>query len=171
MSTDHEIHEPHEPTLDTHRTAADGTSQPRDEATMRADEGLSPDTMILIPAFAPPPMRCPDGVWALLVTVVDIVGDDPDSAVALFAGIWVYEQPTPDSTYEGDLVLRLSHPADHTNPLSRPHTADVEMLLAYKGRWRQVGRWSEIDDSWPSVVAPAAATLMALHSDAAMATA
>ncbi|MFI6099193.1 hypothetical protein ACIA8G_26870 [Lentzea sp. NPDC051213] len=64
--------------------------------------------------------------------MVDIVGDDPDSAVALFAGIWVHEQPTPGSTYEGDLVLRLS-PADHTNPLSRPNTADVEMLLAYKG--------------------------------------
>lgn len=105
--------------------------------------------------------------------VVDIVGDDPDSAseVALFAGIWAHEQPTPDSAYEGDLVLRLSRPADHTNPLSRPHAADVEMLLAYKGRWQQVGRWSEIDDSWPSVVAPAAAALMALHSDATMAAA
>ena len=46
---------------------------------MRAWEGLPPDTMILAPAFATPPMRCPDDVWAMLVTAVDIIGDaDPD---------------------------------------------------------------------------------------------
>ena len=65
---------------------------------MRAWEGLPPDTMILAPTFAPPPMRCPEGVWATAVTAVDIIGDaDSDCAgeVALFAGDWVAEQPRP----------------------------------------------------------------------------
>lgn len=101
MTTDHDIHEPPALTPDAavdaprpepppdHTTTNTGASQPDDEAIMRAWEGLPPDTMILAPVFAPPPMRCPDDVWAMLVTAVDIIGDaDPDRAgeVALFAG-------------------------------------------------------------------------------------
>ncbi len=91
MATDHDIPEAPEPAADAavdaprpeprpgDTTATAGASQPNDEATMRAWEGLPPDTMILVPAFAPPPMRCPDEVWAMLVTAVDIVGAaDPD---------------------------------------------------------------------------------------------
>ena len=181
MTTDRDIHEPPEPAADAavdaprtdpqpgDTTATAGASQPHDEATMRAWEGLPPDTMILAPAFTPPPMRCPDAVWAMLVTAVDIIGDaDPDRAgeVALFAGNWVTEPPPPDSLYDGDLVVRLSHPADPTYPLPRDHATDVEMLLAHRGRWQRVGQWRGLDDSWPSLVAPTAAAVMALHGDA-----
>src|SRR5690348_13802598 len=122
MTTDRDIHEPPElaadAAVDAPRTdpqpddtaATAGASQPQNEATMRAREGLPPDTMILAPAFTPPPMRCPDDVWAMLVTAVDIVGDiDPDRAgeVALFAGQWVGDQPPVDGQYDGDLVVRL----------------------------------------------------------------
>lgn len=181
MTTERDIHEPPElaadAAVDAPRTdpqpddtaATAGASQPHDEAAMRAWEGLPPDTMILAPAFAPPPMRCPDDVWAMLVTAVDIVGDaDPDRAgeVALFAGNWVAEQPPPDSLYDGDLVVRLSHPADPTYPLPRDHATDVEMLLAYQGRWQRVGQWHGLDEGWPNLVAPTAAAVMGLHGDA-----
>lgn len=181
MTTDRDTHEPPELAADAavdasqpdpqpdHTTATAGASQPHDEAAMRAWEGLPPDTMILAPAFATPPMRCPDDVWAMLVTAVDILGDaDPDRAgeVALFAGNWVPQQPPADSLYDGDLVLRLSRPADPTYPLPRDHATDVEMLLAYQGRWQRVGQWRGLDDGWPSLIAPTAAAVMGLHGDA-----
>jgi hypothetical protein len=180
MLTDRDIHEPPELAPDAavdaprpvpvpdHTTATTGASQPHDEATMRAWEGLPPDTMILAPAFAAPPMRCPDDVWAMLVTAVDIISDaDPDRAgeVALFTGSWVREQPPADRLYDGDLVVRLTHPADPTYPLPRDHAADVEMLLAYQGRWQRVGHWCGVDDRWPRLVAPTAAAVMGLHCD------
>ncbi|WP_245617542.1 hypothetical protein [Amycolatopsis taiwanensis] len=129
-------------------------------------EELPPNTMILAPAFDPPPMRCPDGVWAMLVAAVDLVGDaDPDRAggVALFAGCWVPDQPPADGLYGGDLVVRLTNPAGPTYPLPYNHVADVEMLLAFHGRWQCVGRWCGVDDRWPHIVAPAAAAVMGLH--------
>jgi hypothetical protein len=182
MPTDNELHEPPALAADTavdaprpdpmpeHTTATAGVSQPPDEVTMRAWEGLPPDTMILAPAFTAPPMRCPDGVWAMLVTEVDITSDaDPghtDDEVALFTGCWVPEQ-SPASLYDGDLVVRLTRPADPTYPLPRDHATDVEMLLAYRGRWQRVGQWRGADDSWPSLVAPTAAAVMGLHGDTA----
>jgi hypothetical protein len=69
--------------------------------------------------------------------------------------------------YDGDLVVRLTHPADPTCPLPRDHAADVEVLLAYQGRWQRVGQWCGVDDGWPSLVAPTAAAVMGLHGDAA----
>lgn len=110
MTTDRDIHEPPElapdaavgaprpvpPPDDT--TATAGPSQPHDESAMRAWEGFAPDTMILAPAFNPPPMRCPDDVWAMLVTAVDIIGDaDPDRVgeVALFAAPGWPDSPLP----------------------------------------------------------------------------
>jgi hypothetical protein len=138
---------------------------------MRAGEGLPSDTMILVPAFAAPPMRCPDDVWAMLVTVVDIISDaDRAGEVVLFAGSWVPEQPPADSLYDGDLVVRLTHPAEPTYPLPRDHATDVEMLLAYQGRWQRVGQWHGIDDGWPEIVAPTAAAVMGLHGGATEAT-
>src|SRR5439155_15959899 len=104
MPTDHDIPEPPETVpsaavdapqpdpMPDHTTTTTGATQPHDEATMRESKGLPPNTMILAPAFAAPPMRCPDDVWAMLVSAVDIVGDaDPDRGgeVALFAGCWV----------------------------------------------------------------------------------
>lgn len=181
MTTDRDTHEPPElipdVAMDTSRpdplpdytTTTAEAAKPHDEAMMRAWEGLPPNTVILAPVFAPPPMRCPDDVWALLVTAVDIIGAaDPDREgdVALFAGNWVPEQPPADSPYDGDLVVRLTHPDDSTCPLPRDHAVDVEMLLAYQGRWQRVGQWRGLDDRWPSVVAPTAATVMGLHCDA-----
>ncbi|WP_232376418.1 restriction system modified-DNA reader domain-containing protein [Amycolatopsis aidingensis] len=145
--------------------ATAGASQPHDEASTRAWEGLPPDTIILAPASSAPPMRCPDDVWAMLVSAVDIIGDtDPDRAgeVALFTGHWVPQQPPANDLYEGDLVVRLHHPAD---PLPRDDAADIEMLLAYQGRWQRVGRWCGLDDHWPRLVAPTAAAVMGLHCD------
>jgi len=144
-------------------------SQSRDEASMREWAGLPPDTIILAPSFTAPPMRCPDDVWAMLVTAVDITGDtDPDRAgeVALFAGQRVAHQPPANDLYDGDLVVRLTHPADPTYPLPRDHATDVEMLLAHHGRWQRVDHWCGVDDRWPRVVAPTAAAVMGLHADA-----
>jgi hypothetical protein len=126
--------------------------------------------MILAPAFTPPPMRCPDDMWAMLVLAVNIIGDsdsDTDRAgeVALFAGQWVGDQPPADDQYDGDLVVRLTHPTDPTYPSPRDHAADIEMLLAHQGRWRRVGQWFGIDDRWPLIVAPTAAAVMGLHCD------
>lgn len=129
--------------------------------------GLPPDTIILAPAFTAPPMRCPDDLWAMLVSAVDIMGDtDPDRAgdVVLFAGQWVGQQP-PADLYDGDLVVRLTRPADRSYPLPRDHAADVEMLLAHQGHWQRVGQWFGVDDRWPIVVAPTAATVMGLHGE------
>lgn len=137
---------------------------------MRAWEGLPPDAMILSPVFGPPPMRCPDNAWAMLVTAVDIISDlDSDHAgeVALFAGTWMHEQPSLDSSlYDGDLVVRLSAPAAPSYALTRKRTTDVEMLLAYQGHWHRIGQWRGIGKSWPSIVAPTAAAVMGLHGDA-----
>ncbi|MFF0147035.1 hypothetical protein ATK36_5352 [Amycolatopsis sulphurea] len=178
MKIDRDIHEPPDlatdAAVDAQRTeppidnTTAGASRPHDEATMRTREGLPPDTMILAPTFAPPPMRCPDGVWAMLVTAADIIGDaDPDRAgeVTLFAGNWVTEQPPADGLYDGDLVVRLTHPADPAHRLSRDHTTDVEMLLAHQGQWQRVGQWRGLDDGWPNLVAPTAAAVMRLHGD------
>jgi hypothetical protein len=178
MATDRDTYEPPaltpEAAIDAQRTesppdhtsANTGPSQPHDEATIRTREALPSDTMILAPAFAPPPMRCPDDVWAMLVTAVDLTGDAaPGRAgdVALFAGNWVHEQPPADNLYDGDLVVRLIP----TDPTSSDHaTTDVEMLLAYRGRWQPIGHWHGIDDRWPGIVAPTAATVMGLHGDA-----
>jgi hypothetical protein len=180
MTTGRDIHQPPELAADAavdaprpdpvpdYTTATAGASQPHDEATMRAWEGLPPDAVILAPAFTPPPMRCPDDVRAMLVTAVDIISDaDPDRAgeVALVAGSWVPEQPPADSLYDGDLVVRLTHPTDPTYPLPRDHATDVEMLLAHRGRWQRVGQWRGIDDGWPSLIARTAAAVMGLYSD------
>ncbi|MFD8497298.1 hypothetical protein [Amycolatopsis sp. NPDC059657] len=182
MATDHDTHTPPELTLDAavhapprdaaprHTLGIDGAAQPHNEATLRAWEGLPPDAMILSPVFGPPPMRCPDSAWAMLVTAVDIISDvDPDHAgeVALFAGTWVREEPPVDSgLYDGDLVVRLNAPTAPSFTLTRNRAADVEMLLAYQGRWHRIGQWHGIGRSWPSVVAPTAAAVMGLHSDA-----
>jgi Restriction Enzyme Adenine Methylase Associated len=138
------------------------------EAALREWEGLPPDAVILVPAFAAP-MRLPDQAWAMLVLAVDIVGDtDPDriGEVELFAGSWVPAQP-PADLHDGDLVVRLTQPDDPAYPLPRQHAVDVEILLARQGRWQLVGRWCALDERWPWLLAPTAAAVMGLHNDAA----
>ena len=49
-----------------------------------------------------------------------------------------------------------------------PDQTAVELLIAYDGQWRPAGRWTYADTSWPAQVAPAAATLMRLHTDLAV---
>lgn len=151
----------------TDKTA--GASQAHDEASVRALEGLPPDAVILAPPLTSPPMRCPDEVWAMLILAVDIIGDtDPDRAgeAALFAGSWVPEQP-PADLYDGDLVLRLTCPQPGPTYEWHVQHANIEMLLAYHGRWQRVGQWCDIDDRWPHTAAPTAAAVMGLYNDAA----
>lgn len=155
-----------------HRTndtdPATGAAHVDGEAALRDWEGLPPEARILVPTFSTP-MRLPERTWAMLVLAVDIVGDtDPDHAgeVELFAGSWLPEQPPADGLYDGDLVVRLTHPTAPTSALPGEDAIDVDMLLAYEGRWQRVGRWRGVDEDWPRVVAPTAAAVMGLHSDA-----
>jgi hypothetical protein len=147
---------------------ATGAAPVDGEAVLRDWEGLPSEAMILVPTFRTP-MRLPERTWAMLVLAVDIVGDtDPDHAgeVELFAGSWVAEQHPARGLYDGDLVVRLTHPAGPTSPHLRGDAVDVEMLLASDGRWQRVGLWRGADEQWPRVVAPTAAAVMGLHSDA-----
>lgn len=155
-------------TAHDHTLATGSVSAPHDETAQREREGLPPETVVLIPALHPPPMRCPANQWALLVCAVNIISDaDPVHAgqTALFAGRWVAERPSAEGLHDGDLVVRLTHPAASTYPLAREHGADVEMLLAYQGRWQRVGQWFGVDEGWPRIVAPTAAAVMDLHRD------
>ncbi|WP_253886228.1 hypothetical protein [Actinokineospora diospyrosa] len=138
--------------------------QPDDEGSSREREGLSLDTIILVPSPTAPPMRCPEQAWGLLVLAVDILDEaDPDREgdVVQFAGYWVPRQPA-DGLYDGDLVVRLTSSGGTSTPEGTTH---VEMLLAHRGRWRHVGRWDGVDDRWPTLIAPTAATVMGLHCD------
>lgn len=154
-----------------HTAVPAGPSQPKDEASIREWQGLPTDALILAPASATAtaaPMRSPDGMWAMLVVAVDIIGDtdrDRSGEVALFAGHWVGDQPPADDQYDGDLVVRLTQPTDPTYPSPHDGATDVEMLLAHQGRWRRVGQWFGVDDRWPLIVAPTAAAVMGLHCD------
>ncbi|WP_186382926.1 hypothetical protein, partial [Amycolatopsis rhizosphaerae] len=141
-------------------------SQLRYQETIREWEGLPPGTMILVPEFDVPPMRCPADAWAMLVSAVDVITDaDHERAgeVALFAGCWMVGKPPANNSHDGDLVVRLTAPAD---PLASERLADVELLLAHQGRWQRVGLWQGLDDNWPRILAPTAAALMGLKGDA-----
>jgi hypothetical protein len=83
--------------------------------------------------------------------------------VDVFAGSWVGQTPA-SGLYDGDLVVRLTQPANPTGP-SRDPTVDVEMLLAHHGQWQRVGWWRGLDDTWPQLVAPTANAVMGLHTE------
>lgn len=130
------------------------------EAALRDWEGLPPDTSILVPAFTTP-MRQPEKTWALLVQAVDITADGDDAGeLELFAGRWLSGQPSAELS-EGDLVVRIT-PLDDTVV-----AVDLEMLLAQHGRWHRVGAWLHLGSAWPAILAPTAATVMALSTDLA----
>lgn len=154
--------------LPPHRPGATaGAPQPCDEAAMRSLFGLPADAMILTPPFTPVPLRLPDQVWAMQVVAVDVFGAvdaDRVGEAELFAGRWVHDQP-PHDLYDGDVVVRLTRPADPTYPLLRDYAVDVEMLMAYHDRWQRVGQWRGVDHHWPKLVAPTAAAVMFLHTD------
>lgn len=142
---------------------------PDDETSLLRQEGLPADAVVLVPSLGPTPMRVPDGAWAMLVLAVDIHGDvDPDTTgkVALFAGTWLGDQQ-PADLHDGDLVIRPLPPAQEPGVPVDDHVADVEMLLAHRGRWMPLGRWRGLDERWPWTLAPTAATAMSLYVDAA----
>lgn len=148
--------------------------QPDEETALLLREGLPADATVLVPSLGPTPMRVPDNAWAMLVLAVDILGDiDPDTAgqVALLAGTWLANQP-PADLHDGDLVVRPLPPEqDPALPSeavsSNKHVADVEVLLAYRGRWMSIGLWAGVDERWPWTLAPTAAATMRLYIDAA----
>ncbi|WP_158851201.1 restriction system modified-DNA reader domain-containing protein [Saccharothrix deserti] len=146
------------------------TPQPDEETALLRWEGLPVDATVLVPSLGPTPMRTPHDAWAMLVLAVDILGDvDPDTAgqVALFTATWLRGRP-PADLHDGDLVIRLTPPdQDPDLPEGDEHAVDVEMLLAYRGRWLPVGRWSGMDERWPWTLAPTAAAVMSLYVDAA----
>ncbi|TWP46037.1 hypothetical protein FKR81_37325 [Lentzea tibetensis] len=145
-----------------------GTPQLDQESEMLWQEGLPPDAMILAPALAATPMPHPEQGWAILVLAVDVLDDtDPDreGEVALFAGCWLPEQPAAHLC-DGDLVLVLTEPDDDPFQDDCDDRVDVEMLLAHRNRWQRVGEWPALDARWPWIVAPTAAAVMSLHTDA-----
>lgn len=149
-----------------HANAPIGPEQPQNEASMREWLGLPADSPILAPDFATPPLRCPNGVWAMLVVAVNIaIETDRAGEVAVFAGGWIETQPPADDLYDGDLVLRLTPVIDPKYPFDRATTTDVEMLLAHHGSWQRVGQWRGLDVHWPLIIAPTAAAVMGLHRD------
>ncbi|MFD0204238.1 MULTISPECIES: DUF4357 domain-containing protein [Saccharothrix] len=144
-------------------------SQDDEESALLRWEGLPADATVLVPSLGPTPMRVPDNAWAMLVLAVDILGEvDPDTAgqVALFAGSWLADQP-PADLHDGDLVIRPLPPEQDLGTPDDNHVADVEVLLAYRGRWMPIGRWAGVDERWPWTLAPAVAAAMRLYIDAA----
>ncbi|WP_424187648.1 hypothetical protein ACOBQX_07580 [Actinokineospora sp. G85] len=143
--------------------------QPDEETALLRWEGLPADATVLVPSLGPTPMRVPDNAWAMLVLAVDILGEaDPDAAgqVALFAGTWLADQP-PSDLHDGDLVIRPLPPEQDLGTPGDPHLADLEVLLAYRGRWTPIGRWAGLDERWPWTLAPTVAAAMRLYIDAA----
>jgi hypothetical protein len=140
---------------------------PDNTAALRERMGLGADAVILIPPNSAPPMRSPHGVWAMLVSALDLAAPGHAGEVHLFAGLWIPEQPPADGLYDGDLVMRLTPPpaVDHHQPSDQ--AVDIEMMLARGGRWQRVGHWCGIDDRWPYVVGQTAAAVMNLTSDSA----
>lgn len=105
------------------------------------------------------PTRMPDGVWAWLVTAVDL---DPNDEPTLLEGGWVTEQPPASPPYDGDVVVRLTAPSPGADEV-----VVVEMLLCYADRWTRVGHWPNLGSDWPRIVAPTAAAVMGLWCDVA----
>jgi len=140
-----------------------------DETALLCSEGLPADAVVLVPSLESTPMRVPDGAWAMLVLAVDVHGGvDLDTAgkVTLFAGMWLDDQP-PADLHVGDLVIRPLPPTQEPDVPADDHVADVEMLLAHRGRWTPLGRWCGLDERWPWTLAPTTAATMSLCVDAA----
>jgi hypothetical protein len=146
---------------------------PRDaaEAAYRAGNAIDPDRIILVPPFDPgPPMRHPDGAWAMLITEIDTTAEGTETTapnpyagvpVAFFTGMWIRQQPAIAS-FTGDLVLRFAPPSRTGTPRWQAAHVDIEMLLAANDRWQRVGLWLSADAQWPYLVVPTARAVMAL---------
>lgn len=122
---------------------------------------------VVLAASAPipaPPMRIPDGQWALLISEIEFRGRPGDGEVLEWLeGCWVDESHRDDRFHDGDVVVRLSEPDGSRGPVAS--TVDVEMLLAYEGAWQRVGLWPAQGTDWPTIVVYTASAVMGLHTD------
>ncbi|MBN6034131.1 hypothetical protein [Amycolatopsis sp. 195334CR] len=122
----------------------------------------------LVSGAAAPPMRLPADVRAMLVTEVDIATQpnvDLGGDVVRMAGTWLATGSKTDESHDGDLVVVLTVPDRPSPGREFDEQIDVQMLLAYRGRWRRVGLWSGVGTDWPRLLAPTAAAIMGLHTD------
>jgi len=140
----------------THRTPTDPT--------------VPPDAVHITPA--PPetvPLRTPADTWALVITTVRLALADHEfptdpahtDTAEVFAGMWL-PAPPPAHVYRGDVVVRLTPPADND-----PARADVEVLVAAPGEWRTVATFPALDYRWPHRVATTVTTWMRALADEA----
>lgn len=153
-----------ENTTDALLPPASATTAPTGEA-VHGDGG---EVMVLaasdpIPA---PPMRIPDGQWALLISEIEFCGRPGDGEVLEWLeGCWVDESHRDDRFHDGDVVVRLSEPDGSRGPVAS--TVEVDMLLAYQGTWQRVGLWPTLGSDWPTIVVYTANAVMGLHTDLA----
>lgn len=85
----------------------------------------------------------------MAVEAVDVdvdVRSDRLGKPRLLVGIWMTEDQAAQ-VWSGDVALRLHPPT--SAPEVHPGRVDMEMLLAYRGRWVQVGVWSRLGPDWP----------------------
>lgn len=95
--------------MDNYTVQAGTASAPGDDPVA----GVATD-VVLIPAPAAIPMRCPDGFSALLVTCVDIADGpelDQNGDVELLGGQWMTAVPQPGHANDGDVMLLLHEPS------------------------------------------------------------
>lgn len=113
-----------------------------------------------------PPMRTPENVWGLYIAISDGADCDGATPEPILTGHWSPQQPPSD----GDLVVRLTAPSHDLCAVAAPAApqdddahvcthVDVELLLAFQGRWERVGVWRGLGLDWPhQVVATVRAT-------------
>lgn len=158
---------PHTPTLGDDGATGTRTpvfAAPDHKAGASGVPTAADDEVVLVADYpVAPPMRMHDGVWALLIGEVDhCVDDNQVDTVQWCTGSWVAEPTPADGMFDGDLVVRLTAPTTAGDPSSR---VDVAMMLAYQGRWQQVGYWPALGNDWPDTVWYTAAAVMGLHID------
>lgn len=121
------------------REAASPRVSPARESTGQRDESAfrSRSTVLLASWLVPvtPPMRMPDGIWALMITEVTVhCSRDRADAVDWFFGYWL-PGDTPAHRYrDGDVVLRLFEAPRHTRHDSKGITGGCRHAAAFSGR-------------------------------------
>jgi len=132
--------------------------------TTPTDPTVPPNAVSITPA-APEtvPLRNPADAWALVVTTLRLTPPphpnhptDParTETAQVVAGVWLPAQP-PADTYRGDVVVRLTSPADLD-----PACTDLEVLAATANGWRTVQTLHAVDARWPHHVATTVVTWM-----------
>ncbi|APU15287.1 MULTISPECIES: hypothetical protein [Actinoalloteichus] len=143
------------------------TTTPTPTPTATTDEPTrNPRLVTLIDTEAdvppsPPPMGMPADAEGLLITCVDVDTTSTNLTVEpiLFEAHWLHTL-RPARDVEGDVVIRVHTTASDTH-------VDIELLVAYQGRWEQAGVWNGLDTTWPVYVARTVSLIMRLDGDAA----